>query len=87
MVAPTLDDMFGFSLTITIIAGAWATKLFIPINFAEAASAIFKTSSGSVTTINFQGWALHAEGAILPASIIRSSFSFSTGLSLYFLSL
>src|ERR1035437_3807501 len=87
MVAPTFDDIFGFSLTITRTAGACETKLFIPRSFAEAASAMFKTSSGSVTTMNFQGWALQADGAILPASIILSSLSFSIGLLLYFLSL
>src|SRR5664280_181479 len=87
MVAPTLDDIFGFSLTMTIITLAWETKLFIPRSFAEAASATLRISSLSVTTMNFQGWALQADGAILPASTIRSSFSFSTGLSSYFLSL
>ena len=40
----------------------------------------------TVATTNFHGWALQAEGDILPASIILSSLSGSTGLLLYFLS-
>ena len=47
-----------------------------------AALPIFKASSRSVITTNFHGCALQAEGAIRPASIIRSNFSASTGRSL-----